>query len=76
MIFVGVVQEGVTSPVGTTNCSDPHFSWEGGTIYSTGFFCSVNFVESLKSTYFIEYGIKKISSIFVFYRELSSIKVL
>ena len=32
-------------------CSDPHFSREGGTIYSTGvFFCSVNFGRSIYSS--------------------------
>ena len=70
------------------NCSDPHFSGEGGTVYATGFFFVQSiltdryinrrelWVVSLKSPSSAEYGIKKIFSIFVFYRELSRFKFL
>ena len=37
----------------------PHFSGEGGTIYSTGFFCSVNFDRSIYSSYRVVSGIIK-----------------
>ena len=42
-----------------TFCSDPHFSGEGGTIHSTGFFCSVNFGRSIYSSHRIVIGIVK-----------------
>ena len=63
-----------------TFCFDPHFSGEGGTIYSTGIFFVQSiladryihrrelWVVSLKNPSRVEYGIKKIFSIFVFYR--------
>ena len=78
----------VCIPFSTTCCSDPLEG--GGTIYSNGFFFF--FVQwifadryihrrelrvvSLESSSSVEYGIKKIFLIFVFYRELSRFKVL
>ena len=68
------------------NCSDPLEG--GGTIYSTGFFFvpwifAARYIHrrelrmvSLESSSSVEYGIKKIFSIFDFYRELSRFKVL
>ena len=67
------------------SCSDPLEG--GGTIYSNGFFCSVNFRDryihrrelrlvSSESSSSVEYGIKKIFLIFGFYRELSRFKLL
>ena len=68
-------------------CSDPLEG--GGTIYSTGFFFFVQWIfaaryihrrelrlVSLESSFSVEYGIKKIFLIFVFYRELSRLKLL
>ena len=68
------------------NCSDPLEG--GGTIYSTGFFFvpwifAARYIHrrelrlvSLESSSSVEYGIKKIFLIFVFYRELSRLKLL
>ena len=63
-------------------CSDPLEG--GGTIYSNGFFLFREFspidrelrLVSSKSSSSVEYGIKKIFLIFVFYRELSRFKLL
>ena len=43
----------------SVNCSDPHFSGEGGTIYSTGFFLFSQFCRSIYSSYRILSGINK-----------------
>ena len=67
-------------------CSDPLEG--GGTIYSTGFFFvpwifAARYIHrrelrlvSLESSSSVEYGTKKIFLIFVFYRELSRLKLL